>query len=99
MRNLVPARYRSVSVADVDVDLNEIDLVAEIRQYFGCHERPAVTALPGLREIAGARQQHRDLQGLRLRLEDRRGRKRCSCGRSADEQAPAAQTAARDDLH
>ena len=26
MRNLVPARYRSVSVADVDVDLNEAGL-------------------------------------------------------------------------
>ena len=49
-----------------DVDVDELDLIAVIGEHLGRDQRAAVAALPGRREIAGARQQHGDLERLRL---------------------------------
>ena len=66
--------------------MDDLDLVAEIGQHFRRGKRPAIAALPGLREEARARQQHRYLKRLILRVHDRR-RGECRSGNAAHERA------------
>ena len=78
-------RARDVRIG-LDVDMHEFDLVAEIGQHRGRHQRAAMAALSGLREIAGLRQQHRDLQRLGLRPDDGGRGEKCRAGGGAGKQ-------------
>src|SRR6266478_2280893 len=56
-----------------DIDVDKIDLVAVVGQHLGGDEGAAVATLAGRRQVAGARQEDRDLEDLCLGAHDRRG--------------------------
>ena len=84
-------RPRDVRIG-LHVDMHQFDLVAEISQHRGRNQRAAMTALPGLREIARLRQQHRYLQRLGLCPDDRGHGQKCRAGGGAGKQPAAAKS-------
>ena len=84
-------RPRHVRIG-LHVDMHQFDLMAEISQHRRRHQSAAMTALSGLREIAGLRQNHRYLERLGLRPDDRGHGEKCRAAGGAGKQLAAAKS-------
>jgi len=82
-----------------EIDVNEVDLIAVLREHLRSDQRAAMTALPGLGIEPRARQQHGDFERRGLAAHHRRrGEKRGGRG-AAGQKAAAGEPGAGDDRH